>query len=122
MRNYTIEIFLPVAENGIPETVKPFLNHSSVTNIWLLSPSHVDIVLPPKVRLLPVDSLSSTTTFKKLADVSSADYQLFIAKDGVAVDETMLEAMCEQMPQDASMAYSYYRKVLDGECVDAPTI
>ena len=122
MRNYTIEIFLPVAENGIPETVKLFLNHSSVTNIWLLSPSHVDIVLPPKVRLLPVDSLSSTTTFKKLADVSSADYQLFIAKDGVAVDETMLEAMCEQMPQDASMAYSYYRKVLDGECVDAPTI
>ena len=122
MKNYTLEIFLPAPAGVLPANIEPFLNDSSVTGVWLLCSSPVDTVLPAKVRVLPVLSLSSTGTFKQIAEKSSADFQLFIGKEGVVVDGKMLGEMCKAMPEDATMAYSDYRKMLNGKCVDAPTI
>ena len=80
MKNYTLEIFLPAPAGVLPANIEPFLNDSSVTGVWLLCSSPVDTVLPAKVRVLPVLSLSSTGTFKQIAEKSSADFQLFIGK------------------------------------------
>ena len=122
MKNYTIEIFLPGAGDVLLSDVEQFLNNPSVTAVWLLCPSPSAVVLPPKVNVLHVDSLSSTATFMLIAEKSTADYQLFIGKRGVAVYDNMLDRLCEAMPQEASMAYSHYRKMIDGQSMDAPTI
>ena len=122
MKNYTLEIFLPATGCALPENIEPFLNNPAVTGIWLLCSSSVDILLPAKVRVLPVCSLFSTATFKQIAEKATADYQVFIGKEGVSVNEEKLAEMCEAMPLGATMSYSHYRKVVEGKCTDAPTI
>lgn len=122
MKNYTIEIFLPAEGGTLPANVESFLNNPAVTGIWLLCSSPVDAWLPAKVKMLSVGSLSSTATFRQIAEKAIADYQLFIGKDGVVVNEEKLAEMCEAMPCEAVMAYSHYRKMLEGKCADAPTI
>ena len=122
MKNYTLEIFLPATGKFLPENITPFLYEPSVTAVWLLCPSPVDGALPAKVKSLSVDTLSSTATFRQMATVATADFQLFVGKEGVCVDMEKLLDMCDTIPQEASMAYSHYRKMAGGECVDAPTI
>lgn len=122
MKNYTIEIFLPSAGGALPAKIEPFIKNPAVTAIWLLCSSPVAAVLPGKVKVLTVCSLSSTATFRQMADVATADFQLFVGKEGVVVDEERLMGMCESMPVGASMAYSHYRKMVEGKCADAPTI
>ena len=123
MTNYTIEVFMPAVAGGCEAAmVAPFLNNPLVKNIWLLCSSPLEEQLPEGVKVLPVSSLSSTATFKQIASVATADFLLFIGKEGVVADASKLVEMCATMPSCASMAYSHYRKVVNGECVDAPTI
>ena len=123
MTNYTLEVFMPVAANACnAAALEPFLNNSKVTHIWLLCSSPIEADLPSGVTALPIDSLSSTSLFRLIAEKTTADFVLFVGKENVIVDEEKLSAMCKSMPEKASMAYSHYRKVMNGECVDAPTI
>ncbi|MBQ5627600.1 MAG: glycosyltransferase family 2 protein, partial [Bacteroidaceae bacterium] len=66
--------------------------------------------------------LQPTTCFKEIAGRAKADFLLLIGKDGVAVDDEQLDAMANAMPADAVMGYSHYRKKVDGNVTDAPTI
>ncbi len=123
MTNYTIEVFMPATAGGCDAAVvAPFLNNPLVKHIWLLCSSSVDAQLPNGVTALPVGSLTSTAALKQMASVATADFLLFIGKEGGVVDNAKLAEMCAAMPSGASMAYSHYRKVVNGECVDAPTI
>lgn len=122
MANYTIEVFMPVADGYSVTTLESFLDNPLVKHIWLLSPSSVDTTYSGKVTQLTVASLSATTTFRMIAEKATADFQLFIGKEGVVVDGERLAAMCGAMPSDASMAYSHYRKVIGGVSTDAPVI
>ena len=66
--------------------------------------------------------LQPTAWFKEMAAAAKGEFLLLVGKDGVAVDGAMLDAMSCAMPLDAVMAYSHYRKKIDGNVVDAPTI
>ena len=66
--------------------------------------------------------LQPTAWFKEMAAAAKGEFLLLVGKDGVAVDGAMLDAMSCAMPLDAVMGYSHYRKKIDGNVVDAPTI
>ncbi|MBR5593401.1 MAG: DUF4922 domain-containing protein [Bacteroidaceae bacterium] len=66
--------------------------------------------------------LQSTAWFKNVAVEAEGDYLLLVGKDGVLVDEVQLDEMSRAMPADAVMGYSHYRKKIDGNVADAPTI
>ena len=66
--------------------------------------------------------LQPTSWVKDAAAAAKGDFLLFIGKDGVCVDDVKLDEMCLAMPDDAVMAYSHYRKIVNGEVADAPTI
>ena len=66
--------------------------------------------------------LQPTSRVKDAAAAAKGDFLLFIGKDGVCVDDVKLDEMCLAMPEEAVMAYSHYRKIVNGEPADAPTI
>ena len=66
--------------------------------------------------------LQSTAWYKELAAAAKCEYLLLVGKDGVSVDDVSLNEMLHAMPQDAVMGYSHYRKKIDGNVSDAPTI
>ena len=66
--------------------------------------------------------LQPTMWFKEQAAVANGEFLLLVGKEGVDVDEAQLRAMLCAMPGDAVMGYSHYRKKVDGNVVDAPTI
>ena len=66
--------------------------------------------------------LQSTAWVRGVAAEASSDFLLLVGKDGVTVDEVMLDEMSRAMPVGATMAYSHYRKKIGGAIVDAPTI
>ena len=66
--------------------------------------------------------LQPTSWVKDAAAAAKGDFLLFIGKDGVCVDDVKLDEMCLAIPDDAVMAYSHYRKIVNGEPVDALTI
>ena len=66
--------------------------------------------------------LQPTAWFKEAAEKATADFLMFVGKESVSVDEALLDGMLHAMPEEAVMAYSHYRKKIDGNIVDAPTI
>ena len=66
--------------------------------------------------------LQSTIWYKGLASAAKLEYLLLVGKEGVLLDDIALNEMLHAMPQDAVMAYSHYRKKIDGNVSDAPTI
>ena len=66
--------------------------------------------------------MQSTAWFRELATEANGEYLLLVGKEGVLVDEEMLDTMSAAMPTEAVMAYSHYRKKIDATIVDAPTI
>ena len=117
MQKYTIEIVLPYTAN-IPE----FAQCANVKHIWLVAASPVKIDEKPNVSLLVAENMTSTAFFKDMARWVTADYVLFLNKEGVEVDGDKLCRLLEVLPEEAAMAYSHYRKFVDGVLCDAPTI
>ncbi len=66
--------------------------------------------------------LQPTAWFKDVAAAAKAEFLLLVGKGAVSVDDVMLDAMSSALPEDAVMGYSHYRKKIDGNVVDAPTI
>lgn len=66
--------------------------------------------------------LQSTAWYRELAATAECEYLLLVGKDGVSVDDILLDEMLFAMPQSAVMGYSHYRKKIDGNVADAPTI
>ena len=123
MTKHTIELFMPLgAIDEIAKVIERFHDVPELAHLWLWAANHYEVELPPNVTLLTVESLTNTTLFKDMAERASAEYVLFLAKPNTTVYVESLRALCEQMPPSASMAYAHYRKNVDGEVVDAPTI
>ena len=74
------------------------------------------------VTITAAGLLQPTAFFKEMAAAAKGEFLLLVGKDGVIVDDAMLDAMSLAMPQDAVMGYSHYSKKIDGNIVDAPTI
>ena len=66
--------------------------------------------------------LQSTAWYRELAATAECEYLLLVGKEGVSVDDMLLNDMLLTMPQGAVMGYSHYRKKIDGNVSDAPTI
>ena len=66
--------------------------------------------------------LQSTAWYRELAATAECEYLLLVGKEGVIVDDILLNDMLLAMPQGAVMGYSHYRKKIDGNVSDAPTI
>lgn len=66
--------------------------------------------------------LQSTAWFRNVATAAKGEYLLLVGKGGVSIDDVSLDEMVQVMPVDATMCYSHYRKKIDGNVVDAPTI
>ena len=66
--------------------------------------------------------LQSTAWFRNVATAAKGEYLLLVGKDGVSIDDVSFDEMVQVMPVDATMCYSHYRKKIDGNVVDAPTI
>ena len=123
MKQNTIDIFMPLdATDDIQSLVKQFGAIKPFAHLWLWTAKPCEGALPSNVSLLAVNSLTNTKLFRDMAERASADFVLYLAKPNVVVDAEALQALCESMPADASMAYAHYRKFVDGTVVDAPTI
>ena len=105
---------LPALENLIA--------HPCVEKVWLWSATALTVPLSGKVNVLHAESLTATSLFLDMAERATADYVLYSGKDGVEVNVGKLEELLENMPADASMAYSHYYKDSDGVVSEAPTI
>lgn len=123
MGKYTIEIFMPLgATDDINQLAERMCKIGPLAHLWLWTVAPYEGEVPSNVTLLTVESLTKTSIFNGLAECASADYVLYITKPYTEIDTEVLETLCRSIPEDASMAYAHYRKVIDGKVVDAPTI
>lgn len=106
----------------IPEMAARLAKEVNVKNVCLVAPSPVDIADAPKMSYLAASELKSTTFFRKMAQLATADYVVLLSKENIAVDFDKLCLLFDKIPNEASMAYSHYRKVVNGVVTDAPTI
>lgn len=122
MQKYTIDFFLPCMAADVPEIAKELAREANVKNVCLVTPSQMNIAGADKISQLVAEDLGSTTYFRNIAQLATADYVVLLSKENVAVDYDKLCMLFEKMPNEASMAYSHYRKVVNGAVADAPTI
>ena len=123
MGKHTIEIFMPLpAVDNLHEALDKYVYNKEVVGVWLWSASETAIQLPEKTKVVEAGSLLATSLFRDMAGRATADFVVCMTKEGVSVDDFLLDRLLHDMPDDASMAYADYRKVLDGEVFDAPTI
>jgi glycosyltransferase involved in cell wall biosynthesis len=124
MKKHTIDLFmpLPVADilDGTVENI--YAGNPLVHQVWLLGASLPSCPHPAKCSVLCAASLTATSLFHDIAQRATADFVVFIGKEGVDVDMQALDRMLIAMPKEATMAYADYRKIQDGEKLDAPTI
>ena len=123
MGKHSLEIFMPFPSGceGL-DFVRNLIDNTNVERVWLWSAGQRDSELPAKVAVLNTDSLDATAVFADMAQRATADYVVYMAKEGIRVDSDTFDRMCDAIPQSASMVYSDYKKEIDGVVSDAPVI
>ena len=115
-----IDIFLPLAADVLdPEWLKEVAEHHSVKSVRLWSSGESSFVLPENLDILNTDSLSSTKVFKEMATLATADFVLCLTSAAARFDVKLLDAFAKALPDGAPMAYADYRKVVNGQLLDA---
>ena len=123
MKDYTIDLFMPLSSmGGSGDVIEKYTGMPNVCHLYLWGAQASVADVHPGVIAIETGSLLATSVFRDMAERATADFVVYIGKEDVAVDEAALCRLLSEMPNDASMAYADYRKVLDGEIVDAPTI
>ena len=122
MQKYTIELFLPCTTASVPELATEFAELPYVKHVWLVTEPAIELDVTGKLLQMHAENVTSTAFFKALAECATADYILFFGKENVDVDCGKLCCLLDELPEEAVMAYSHYRKVVNGEVCDAPTI
>lgn len=123
MKNYKIDMFMPLPEDGVlAPGIERLIETDVVKHVWLWSAAEVKGLNRPKVTVLQVETLSSTALFKDMATRAEADYVLYISKEQVDVDVDKFMDLCNGVPQEASLAYAHYNKSVGGGKIAAPTI
>lgn len=123
MKDCTIDLFMPFSSmDGFGETVEKYAGIPIVGHVYLWgAPAGVADVYSG-VTAVETGSLLATSLFRDMAERATADFVVYIGKEGVSVDEDALCRLLKAMPQDASMAYADYRKTIAGQVFDAPTV
>lgn len=123
MNSHSIELFLPFVDRETANnTIECLKAKFKVERIWFWSQSATVAGLPENATLLQVPSLTSTSLFRDMAIRATADYVLCFTKEGIEVECEALSRLLASFPASASMAYSDYRKIIDGKIQDAPVI
>ena len=114
MGKHSLEIFMPFPSGceGL-DFVRNLIDNTNVERVWLWSAGQRDSELPAKVAVLNTDSLDATAVFADMAQRATADYVVYMAKEGIRVDSDTFDRMCDAIPQSASMVYSDYKKEID---------
>lgn len=105
------------------KTVKELQQSESVNKIYLLTPENNSETING-CENIPIDTLQSTETIRKIAEKSSADYTLIYQKSTVLrLGYFSLERML-RIAEDtcAGMVYADYYAVADGEKKNHPVI
>ena len=126
MDKSNIDIFIPVPSGCTDiENIGAYSLCDRVARIYLWVPKGfvAPVVLPDKVVCIETESLLSNANFVNMARVAGSVYTVCLLKELPLLPAAdALIAMCDAMQPDASMLYSDYCKVVDGESVEAPTI
>ena len=92
-------------------------------HLWVPEGFVSPVALPDKVECVETACLSSSANFLDMAHFAVAEYTICLLKElPLLPDADALLAMCDAMQPDASMLYSDYYKMVDGERAEAPTI
>lgn len=123
--NVSIDIFMPATVAGVDNALLALLTESSAVkniNLWCADDAETDEA-DEKIKAVRVASLTDTALFVDMAQRATADYVICVLKDNVILPsiENML-AMCMAMDDSSSMLYCDYRKYINGNLCDAPTI
>lgn len=123
MKNPAIELFFPLATAAFDLSwLNEAAMHPMVKRVWLWSASESSVALPANVEVLCAESLSGTALFKDMARRATADFVLCWVDAAAELELGELDAFVRSVPDNASMAYSGYRKSVDGVMQDAPVI
>lgn len=123
MKRIAIDLFIPLfTESFRSLDLQQFQQSDAVENIYILTREELSCTLPAKAKMLVVGSCSSTETFERMAAVASSQFALYFSKGVPLCDITDIERFLQSVPDDSSMAYADYYKIVDGEKREAPTI
>ena len=123
MNGYKIELFMPVnSACDIQKLTECYKKNRPFVHMWFWAAEQYGGNLPENTTLLTVDSLTSSSLFKDMAERATGDFVLFVAKPNVELFDEAFSAMLAALPDDVAMAYANYAKSVDGAVVDAPTI
>ncbi len=124
MKNCNIELFMP-ASAGEYGNVRKLIEEGCICKVhcWSLPQSDLSSI-PEGVEIIHTTSLSDSGLFIEMASQATADYLLYVAKQGVEIPSmATLERMVDAMQNDGSvMLYADCYKVVDGVREEAPVI
>ncbi len=119
----SIDLFIPhFIGDCLLQEMQPFMESPAVANIFLMCHEECPLSLPPKVKGFGVKSLAADDAFLKMAAVATSEFVIYFSKGLPQITPSALERFCASVPQDASMAYADYHKIINGEKCEAPTI
>lgn len=123
MKSNKIDLFIPCrGEDFSLSGLQGFIEAEYVGNIYMMDCVESATALPQKVSFLNVESLHSTDTFAKLAAAATAEFAIYFSKGMPQLQLCDLEAFCNAVPSEASMAYADYYKIAGGAKCEAPAI
>ena len=126
MKTTTIELFMPLSADGLASCGADALLASGIiekATLWCGDASDVAIA-DERVIPVAVKSLSASRLFMDMASSATADYVLYVAKEGCSLPSAdVLGRMLDAMAADSSvMLYSDCYKSIDGVCEEAAVI
>lgn len=125
MGNFDIDIFMPVPTDGIEiEKLAMLAANDRVKNlyVWCVDENNLNHI-DAKIKTIKVTSLSDTALFVNMARTATANYVICVLKENIVLPSAQaIVGMCEAMDEASSLLYCDYRKYINGELCDAPTI
>ena len=119
----TVNCFVPYADASVKATVEGLKSCPMVTKVYLLTTNpHAEAILG--CEILPIDSLTSTSTVKKIAEVADSDYIYLYTKYDTLKPGFLAMGRLVRLAQDskAGMMYADHYTVVDGVRSNHPVI
>lgn len=119
-----ISVFLQSSEETITSSIIPQLKNSQlVDKIYLLSKTE-NVAKTKHLNVIEIDSPNSTTTTKKIAECSSAEYVMLITQPvNISFADNALETFVNQADKsNAGILYSNYYEKKENIVVEHPVI
>lgn len=119
-----VNCFIPFKDiNQVNDTIKGLKENTEVSKIFLLATDDVQAI-PDGCEIVKVDSLQSTSTIKKIAELSNSDYSLFYTKYTTLELGMFALERCVKIADDsdAVMVYADHYKVVEGVKSISPVI